>query len=156
MGNSAHCKTFCGKANRTFLVAAEEKYDSSLQRRELLPHLLSRPCKRRLKTRQCLKLSFRKVRDLFRTSQVKKCTEKSRSALRSLKTSKATDSSVARASRDTRRELDFEFREPNPKLKSSCNIWQILIDDRMTLRASPGQLLRTRTHFNALLSHFRS
>ena len=52
VGNSAHCKTFFGKANRTFLVGAEEIYGSSLHRRELLPHLLSRPCKRRLKTAQ--------------------------------------------------------------------------------------------------------
>ena len=55
LGNSAHCKTFLGKANRKFLAAAEI-YGSSLQRRELLPHLLSRPCKRRLETPQRLRL----------------------------------------------------------------------------------------------------
>lgn len=49
VGNSAHLKTFFGKVNRTFLIAAEEMYGISLQRRELLLHLLSRPCKRRLK-----------------------------------------------------------------------------------------------------------
>ena len=49
-------KRFLEKANRTFLVAADEMYGSSLQRRELLPYLLSRPCKRRLKIPQCLKL----------------------------------------------------------------------------------------------------
>ena len=34
--------------------------------------------------------------------------------------------SVAHVSRDTRRGLDFELREPNPKSKSGCNVWQIL------------------------------
>ena len=56
----------------------------------------------------------------------KRCIQKSRSALRWLETSKATDSSVARCSRDTRRGFDFEFRESIPMLKSGCNIWQIL------------------------------
>jgi len=55
LGNSAHLKTFCEEANHTFLVAAEEMHGSSLQRDESLPHLLSRPCKRRLKTSQCFK-----------------------------------------------------------------------------------------------------
>ena len=34
--------------------------------------------------------------------------------------------SVARVSRGTRRELDFELREPNRNSKSGCNVWQIL------------------------------
>ena len=56
VGNSANCKTCFGKANRAFLVGPEEIYGSSFQRRELLPHLLSRPCKRRLETAQRLRL----------------------------------------------------------------------------------------------------
>ena len=47
--NSTHCKNLFGKANRAFFVAAEEINGSSLQRNDLLPHLLSRPCERRLK-----------------------------------------------------------------------------------------------------------
>ena len=74
-------------------------FGSSLQRRELLPHLLSRPCKRRLKT--VFKTDFGKG-EIFRSSQVKRCIEESRSALRSLKTWNVTDSSVARVSRSTR------------------------------------------------------
>ena len=69
-----------------------------------MSHLLSRPCKRRLKTAQRVRLNSENER--------------------SLKTSKATDDSLARVSRGTRRGLDFEFREPNPKLKSGCNIWE--------------------------------
>ena len=38
----------------------------------------------------------------------------------------AEDNAVAHVSRGTRRGLDFEFHEPNPKLKLGCNIWQIL------------------------------
>lgn len=56
VGNSAHCDTCFGKANRTFLNGAEKIYGSSLQRRKLLPHLLSRPCKSRHKTAQRLRL----------------------------------------------------------------------------------------------------
>ena len=42
------------------------------------------------------------------------------------KTSKATHDSVARVSRGTRRGLDFELRQPDPKLKSGCSVWQTL------------------------------
>ena len=108
LGNSAHCKTFFGKANRTFLAAAEENYGSSLQRCDLLPHLLSRPCKRRLETPQRLRLISKSKRSLER---VKRCIEESRSVLRSLKTSKATGNSLARVSRSTRRGLDFEAKK---------------------------------------------
>ena len=48
-GDSAHCKNLFGKTDRALLVAAEEIYGSSLQRRELLPYLPCRPCERRLK-----------------------------------------------------------------------------------------------------------
>ena len=69
VGNSAHCKTFLGKANRTLLVGAGEIYGSSLQRRELLPHLLSRPCKRRHKTEQRLRLISDSERSLERVKR---------------------------------------------------------------------------------------
>ena len=62
--NYAHCQAFFGKGNRTFLTGLEEICGSSLQRRELLPHLPSRPSIRRLKTPQPLRLLFQKVRDL--------------------------------------------------------------------------------------------
>ena len=48
VGGSAICKNLLRKANRTLLVAAEGT-SSSLQRSELLLHLLCRPCRRRLK-----------------------------------------------------------------------------------------------------------
>jgi len=88
-------------------------YGSSLQRPELLPHF-------------SLDLAKDVLKLHFRTSQVKRYTEESRLALRLLDTLKTTDNSVARLPQDTRRRLDFEFREPNPKLKSGCNICQIL------------------------------
>ena len=39
------------------------RFELPWRRRKLLLHLLSRPCKRRLKTLQCLKLTFQKGRD---------------------------------------------------------------------------------------------
>ena len=43
-----HRKNLFGKANRALLRAAEELCGSSLPQREDLPHLICRPCERRL------------------------------------------------------------------------------------------------------------
>ena len=83
-----------------------------------------RPCKRSLKIFIPLQTLISESK--ISLERVKRFIEKSLSTLRSLKTSKATHDSVARVSRGMRRELDFELREPNPKVKASCNVWQIL------------------------------
>ena len=99
------------KANRALLLAAEEIHGSSLQRSELFLHLRCRPCKRSLKTSIALKtLISESQRSLERFERF---IEESLSAVRSLKTSKGRNDSVARVSRGTRRGLDFELREAN-------------------------------------------
>ena len=54
-------KNLFGKANRALLVAAEEIYGISLQRRELLPHLICRPCERRLKNFVAFKIMILEI-----------------------------------------------------------------------------------------------
>ena len=55
--------------------------------------------------------------------------------------------SVARVSPGTGRGLDFEFseRKSNVKIRLSC-LENFMVDNRLTLRVSTGQLLGTRTH----------
>ena len=120
--DSDHCRNLFGKANRTLLVVAENIYGSSFQRSESLPHLLCRPCERRLRNFIAFKaLISESQRSLERA---KRCMEESPSAHRSLKTSKATETS--RVSRGTRRGLHFP--EPNPLESGSqvSRVWQIL------------------------------
>ena len=49
VSDSDHSWNLFGKGNGMLLVAAENIYGSSLQRSESLPHLLCRPCERRLR-----------------------------------------------------------------------------------------------------------
>ena len=49
VSDSDHCRNLLGKGNGMLFVAAENIYGSSLQRGESLPHLLCRPCERRLR-----------------------------------------------------------------------------------------------------------
>lgn len=111
--NSAHFKTFFGKANRTFLIAAEGMCASSLQRRELLPHLLSRPCKRRLKTPQCLNLWFRKVRDLWSSWKMYREVTLGASIAGDFESNRQLGGEVHGENL-----ISVEFWEPNPKLNS--------------------------------------
>ena len=116
--DSDHCRNLFGKANRTLLIAAENIYVSSFQRSESLPHLLCRPCERRLRNFIAFKtLISESQRSLERA---KRCKEESPSAHRSLKTSKATEAS--RVSRG------LHFPEPNPLESGSqvSRVWQIL------------------------------
>lgn len=96
VGDSANCKNLCGKANRTLLLAAEEITAVSFRGVDyiLLPHLLSRPCERRLKNFIAFKALISEIQGSLKG--VKRCIEESSSVLRSLKTPKGTDNSVAR------------------------------------------------------------
>ena len=116
------CRNLFGKTNRTLLVAEENIYVSSFQRSESLPHLLCRPCERRLRNFIAFKtLISESQRSLERA---KRCMEESPSAHPSLKTSKGTETS--RVSRGTRQGLHFP--EPNPLESGSqvSRVWQIL------------------------------
>ena len=124
----SYCKSLFGKANRALLLAAEEIYGSSLRRSELFMRLRCRPCKRRLEI-------FIALQTLISESQislerVKRFIEESLFALRSLKTSKATHDSVACVSRGTWRGLDFEPREPTPKVKAG---WKAKVKAWLTI-----------------------
>ena len=82
-------------------------------------HLLCTHCERRLK-------NFIAFNTLLSESQrslerVEKFIEKSLSAL-----PKTRDNLVARVSQGTRRGLDLELCDQNPKLRSGRNVWQIL------------------------------
>ena len=83
------CKNLFGKAYRALLLAVEETYGTSFERNELSLLLMRcRPCGRHLKNFVALKtLIFESQETLER---VKRFIEESLSALRSLKTSKAT------------------------------------------------------------------
>ncbi|XP_068685296.1 uncharacterized protein [Montipora foliosa] len=103
--DSAHSKNLFGKPNRSLLASAEDIYGSSLQKSELLPHLLCRPCERRLN-------NFKTFKTLISESQrslerVKRCIEESPSAPRTTKTSKADYVSAGCVSRSSRRGLNF-------------------------------------------------
>ena len=103
--DSAHSKNLFGKPNSSLLASAEDIYGSSPQKSELLPHLLCRPCERRLNNFKTFKtLILESQRSLER---VKRCIEESPSAPRTMKTSKADYVSAGRVSRSSRRGLNF-------------------------------------------------
>ena len=144
-------KIYTASSNATSssrLLAAEEFYSSPLQRSELFLHLCCRTCKWHLENFIALKTMISKShRSLER---VKRFIEESLSVLRSLKTSKATDNSVARVLRVTQQGLYFELCKPNPKLKSGCNVWQIL----WLITAWPWELPRGNEYEHIFLLPF--
>lgn len=95
-----HCKKLFGKANRALLETAEELYGSSLPQSEELPHLICRPCERRLNNFKVFKTTISESQASF--DRVKRCIEVSPSAPRTLKRSKANE-----AVRSSRRGLLF-------------------------------------------------
>ena len=82
--DSDHCRILFGKANRTLLVAAGNIYGSPFQRNESLPHLLCRPCERRLRNFIAFKTMISESQRSL--ARAKRCMEESPSAHRSLKT----------------------------------------------------------------------
>ena len=75
-----HFKNLFAKGNRALLSAAEEIYDQSLRNENELPHLLCRPCERRLKSFMEFKAKIRETQASF--ERVKRCIEVSPSVPR--------------------------------------------------------------------------
>ena len=98
-----HFKNIFAKGNSSLLSTAEEIYGRSLEKDDL-PHLLCRPCERRLKSFKEFKLKITATQDSF--ERVKRCIEVSPSVPRT--SSKRAKDSVERSSR---RGLNFNAKE---------------------------------------------
>ena len=87
-----YCKNLFAEANKQLLAVAEEVYGRPLLRKakeELRPHLLCRPCERRLKNFKEFKGIISQSQLYFeRSERVKRCIDVSPSAPRTLKTAK--------------------------------------------------------------------
>ena len=97
-----HFKNLFATSNRPLLSAAEQIYGQSLKKDEL-PHLLCRPCERRLKNFKEFKVKITETQDSFQ--RVKRCIEVSPSVPRTSSKS-AKDSAEKR-----RRGLNFNSTE---------------------------------------------
>lgn len=104
VGDVSCSKNIYAKGNRALLAAAEDVYGRPLRQDKLLPHLLCRPCERRLKNFMSFKTVISESQSSFET--VKRCTEISPSVQR-------TSAKSARESeRRSRRGLNFDCSEP--------------------------------------------
>ena len=87
-----HCKNLFKKANEELLALAEAVFGGTLQRHELRPHLVSRPCERRLNNFRAFKAMITESQSHFqkneRQERVKRCIEVSPTARRILKSAK--------------------------------------------------------------------
>ena len=87
-----YCKNLFAKANKELLTAAEDVYGRPLPRKEqeeLRPHLLCRPCERRLKNYKEFRAMITESQNYFeRSERVKRCIDVSPSAPRTLKSAK--------------------------------------------------------------------
>ena len=102
VGDTSCWKNLFGKRNRPLLATAEIIYGSPLIQDKTLPHLLCRPCERRLKNFEIFRVAIKESQSSFQ--RVKRCIEISPSVARTLSKS-AKDSANSR-----RRELCFEAR----------------------------------------------
>ena len=95
-----YCKNLFAEANKQLLAVAEEVYGKPLLRKvneELRPHLLCRPCERRLKNFEEFKGIISESQRFFeRSERVKRCIDVSPSAPRTLKTAKDQKTSSSR------------------------------------------------------------
>ena len=84
-----YCKNLFKKSNEELLAAAEAVYGGTLPRNELRPHLLCRPCERRLNNFKAFRAMITESQSHFqRSDRVKRCIEASPSAPRNLKSAK--------------------------------------------------------------------
>ena len=101
VGDPKHCKNLFGDSNRAILRSAESFYGSELPQSSDLPHLICRPCERRLNTviqfKQTIGETQRKVREGVRA---KRCVDLSPSVTKPAPKARATGNS-------RRRSLDF-------------------------------------------------
>lgn len=111
-----HCKNLFKKVTKELLALAEAAFGGTLQHHELRPHLVCRPCERRLNNFRAFKAMITESQSHFQRSErqerVKKCTEVSPSAPRTLKSAKDGT---------TRRGLNFADSAENRGFTSSTN-----------------------------------
>ena len=115
VGDTSYWKNLFGKGNHALFATAEVIYGSTLIHDKTLPHLLCRPCERRLKNFENFRVAIKESQSSFQ--RVKRCIEISPSVARTLpKSTKAQDSETTR-----RRELCFQPRTDrvNPPQPSS-------------------------------------
>lgn len=104
VGGTSSWKNLFGKGNRALLATAEIIYGSPLIQDKALPHLLLRPCERRLKNFENFRVVIKESQSSF--ERVKRYIEILPSLTRTLpKSAKAKDSANSR-----RRELCFQSR----------------------------------------------
>ena len=73
-----YCKNLFKKSNEELLTAAEAVYGGTLPRNELRPHLLCRPCERRLNNFKAFRAMITESQSHFqRSDRVKRCIEAS-------------------------------------------------------------------------------
>ena len=107
-----YCKNLFKKSNKELLAAAEAVYGGTLTRNELRPHLLCRPCERRLNNFKAFRAMILKSQSRFqRSDRVKRCIEASPSAPRTLKSAKDDTT--------TRRRRGLNFAVDNQDLSST-------------------------------------
>ena len=82
IGDVSFSKNIFAKGNRALLAAAEDICGGPLRRDQLLPHLLCRPCERRLKNFVNFKTTIKESQSSF--ERVKRCVEISPSVYRTL------------------------------------------------------------------------
>ena len=100
-----YCKNLFKKSNEELLAAAEAVYGGTLPGNELRPHLLCRPCERRLNNFKAFRAMITESQSHFqRSDRVKRCIEASPSAPRTLKSAKDDTSDT---STHHRRGLNF-------------------------------------------------
>ena len=90
--DALHCKNLFKKATKELLALAEAVFGGTLQRHELRPHMVCRPCERRLNNFRAFKGMITKSQSHFqrneRQERVKRCIEVSPSAPQTLKSVK--------------------------------------------------------------------
>ena len=88
----SHCKNLFKKANEELLALAKAVFGGTLQRHELRPHLVCRPCERQLNNFQAFKEMIMESQSHFlrieRQERVKRCIEVSPLVPQTLKSGK--------------------------------------------------------------------
>ena len=98
----AHSKNY-----RVLLTAAEELYSGSFSQSELLPHLICRPCERRVNNLKAFKNTITETQTSF--ERIKRCIEVPPSAPQALKSSKVNEPLVVRS----RHGINFGDEQPS-------------------------------------------
>lgn len=88
VGDISHWRNLYSKGNSQLLATAEDLYGKTLPRRDVLPHLVCRPCERRLTNFRKFKITVSESQASFEV-KVKRCLEESPSAPHTIKSLKA-------------------------------------------------------------------